>query len=566
LQNPQKATAAYLEALEIAPDDHQLLQKQLDLYSETKQWKKAVEVIERFIALENDPLRRAPYYQAAATICRDELKALDEAVEYYNKALDNYFTNPERLSEGMMKRAVKAFEAVALVLTTKKDFKAQERAFRAMIRRLPREKLPQFRALRVNLADGLGEIYRSRLKHPQSAAAAFQMAQDEDPLNELRSDGIDRAEILAELYMVAGPESYDRAVEQHMRMLHANPSKFDSYKALCRIYSETNQYDKIWCVCSTLAFLKEADAEQLQFYEQYKPRGMPKAKQVMGPEAWSKVFHVEENRYISAIFATVWPAIAAIKAYPHKELGLKRKDRLTLPGDLLFSKVFHYAAKALNVLVPEVFMVNDGKISDIQFANLMEKDELVPSVVVRPNLMQNQGERELAFLSARRLAYMRPDYFLKLALPSNKELKGAMLAAIVMVEQRFPVPPDLVPVVQQYVPEMQRRISPQMLEQLAQVVRHFIQHLQHLQKLAEDAGASRSPEINLTQWGFAVDYATNRAGFIMSGDLEVAARVVRSDQVVVGGPQIHQKIADLVLYSISEEYFAVREALELKIG
>jgi len=60
--DPQKATAAYLEALEVAPEDHQLLQKLLDLYTETKQWKKVVETIERFIALESDAVRRGAYY------------------------------------------------------------------------------------------------------------------------------------------------------------------------------------------------------------------------------------------------------------------------------------------------------------------------------------------------------------------------------------------------------------------------------------------------------------------------------------------------------------------------
>src|SRR6185436_7299262 len=84
LQNPQKATAAYLEALEVAPEDHQLLQKLLDIYTETKQWKKAVETIERFISLEQDPVRRGAYNHAAATVCRDELKSLDDAVDYYN--------------------------------------------------------------------------------------------------------------------------------------------------------------------------------------------------------------------------------------------------------------------------------------------------------------------------------------------------------------------------------------------------------------------------------------------------------------------------------------------------
>jgi lipopolysaccharide biosynthesis regulator YciM len=60
LQNAQKATAAYLEALEVTPEDHQLLQKVLDLYTETKQWKKVVEIIERFVALEPDTSARAP--------------------------------------------------------------------------------------------------------------------------------------------------------------------------------------------------------------------------------------------------------------------------------------------------------------------------------------------------------------------------------------------------------------------------------------------------------------------------------------------------------------------------
>ncbi|MEZ4362322.1 MAG: tetratricopeptide repeat protein [Kofleriaceae bacterium] len=551
LSNPQKATAAYIEALEIAPNDHQLLQKLLELYTETKQWKKAVEVIERFIEQENDPLHKGQYYRAAATICRDELKALDEAVDYFNKALDSYFTNPDNMPEAMVSRALKAFEAIDRVLTSKKDWKAQERAYRDMIRRLPRQENPVFHKIRVTLLDGLGEIYRTRLKHYQSATEVFQLAQQLDPRNELRADRTDRAEILAELYLVAGPEYAERAVEQHMRMLRSDPFKYDSYKALRQIYRDTNQYDKVWCVCSTLAFLKKADAEELQFYEQYKPRVMPKTKSVMVPEIWRKLFHPDENPYISAIFASVWPAIAAINAYSHKEHSLKRKEKLQLPGELLFSKVFDYSAKALGVLVPEVFLVNDGQALDIQFVNLMERDHLIPSVKVRPHLMQNKGERELAFLSARRLAYLRPEYFLKLALPSNTELKGAMLAAIVMVQPRFPVPPDAVPVVQQYLPEIQRRVQPQMLEQLSQVVTRFLQAM---------------PEINLAQWGFAVDYAACRAGFVISGDLEIAAKVVSSEQTVVNGPKVADKVADLLLYSISEEYFAVRQALGLAIA
>ena len=96
LQHAPKATAAYLEALELAPDAHQLLQKLLDLYIDTKQWKKAVETIERFVALEQDPFKKGLYFHAAATLCRDELKSLDEAVDYYDCALDSFFAEAEQ--------------------------------------------------------------------------------------------------------------------------------------------------------------------------------------------------------------------------------------------------------------------------------------------------------------------------------------------------------------------------------------------------------------------------------------------------------------------------------------
>ena len=555
LANPQKAIAAYSDALAIDGEDHQLLQKVLDLYTEQKQWKKVVETIDRFIALENDSVRKGAYYHAAATIFRDELKSLDEAVDYYNRALDSFFSNPEKLSEAMIPRALRSFEAIDKVLTTKRDWKGQERAYRDMIKRMPKPGTPAqatFHKIQVGLFDGLGEIYRSRLKHYQSATQAYEVAQQLDPKNELRPDGTDRAEILAELYLVAGPDYTEKAIAQHMLMLKNEPFKYDSYKALRRIYMDAHQYDKTWCVCNTLAFLKKADPDELQFYEQYKPRGLVKAKNVMSPDTWAKLVHPDENRYISAIFGASWQGVAAMKAFPHKDFGIKRKDRRQLPGDqLMFSKLFYYVAQVLNVPLPEVFLVEDNKSADIQLANAIEKTELCPSFVVRPHLLQGKSEREIAFLSARRLTFMRPEYYLKMLLPTNTELKVVVLSALAMVQPRFPVPPDMVQVVQQYVPEMQKRMPPGLLEQLGAVVQRFIQ---------------AAPEINLAKWGHAVDAVSHRAGFVVCGDLEVAARMVSAEPVVVGGPQVKDKIKELVLYSISEEFFTVRAQMGLTIA
>ena len=53
LNNPQKAIAAYLEALELKPGDRQLLHDLLDLFSETKQWKKAMEILMKLAELDS---------------------------------------------------------------------------------------------------------------------------------------------------------------------------------------------------------------------------------------------------------------------------------------------------------------------------------------------------------------------------------------------------------------------------------------------------------------------------------------------------------------------------------
>ena len=92
----------------------------------------------------------------------------------------------------------------------------------------------------------------------------------------------------------------------------------------------------------------------------------------------------------------------------------------------------------LNVQLPDVYLLGDNKAADIQLANAIEKNELCPSFVVRPHLLQGKTEREIAFLAARRLTFMRPEYYLRMLLPTNTELKVALLSAIVMVQPQLP--------------------------------------------------------------------------------------------------------------------------------
>jgi tetratricopeptide (TPR) repeat protein len=76
----------------------------------------------------------------------------------------------------------------------------------------------------------------------------------------------------------------------------------------------------------------------------------------------------------------------------------------------------------------------------------------------------------------------------------------------------------------------------------------------------------RLPEqTDLVRWGNAVDAAAQRAGLLIAGDLAATARMVASGAAVAGGLRPNQRVTELVAYSVSPAYFAVRRHLGLAI-
>jgi hypothetical protein len=267
---------------------------------------------------------------------------------------------------------------------------------------------------------------------------------------------------------------------------------------------------------------------------------------------WVKeIFHPEEDRYIGAIFAAVYQAVALLKSGEHKQFNLKRKEKRDLATDqALFSKVFNYVTQVLNVIQPEVYFRPEQP-GGLQLANTKEKHQLIPSLVVGAELLQGRSDKELAFPIARYMTLLRPEHYLRLTIPTNTELGIAFLAAIKLVQPNFPVPANQAPTVDQYLSYMRTTVQPAWHEQLALVVHQFIQ---------------KKGSIDLARWSTAVDLTAHRAGFIVANDLSLSARFIQQEPPTVGGLSTKDKIKELVLYSISEEYFELREHLGLTIN
>ena len=326
-------------------------------------------------------------------------------------------------------------------------------------------------------------------------------------------------------------------------------------KTLRRLYADLGQYDRAWCVASVLAFLRKADPEEQRFFEQYKPKNFARAKARLTEELWQRnIYHPDEDRFISHVLAAVSQSVAAIRAREHKDWGLKRKDRRDPATDqLLFSKVFNYVSQVLAVPQPELYLRPESP-GELDMANAREKAQLVPSFVVGlgaaagaagegSGLRHRQEADADAARSLRALAARGAD--------GGRAEGGVPGGAEAGAAATCPSSPSCSSRWTSTWMLLRKTVPPQLIEQLAVVVQRFLE---------------TKAEADLHKWSNAVDYTATRAGYLMCGDLDVAARLAQTEPVAVGSVEPKEKIRDLIQWTVSDEYFALREHLGLTIG
>lgn len=71
-------------------------------------------------------------------------------------------------------------------------------------------------------------------------------------------------------------------------------------------------------------------------------------------------------------------------------------------------------------------------------------------------------------------------------------------------------------------------------------------------------------KVNIKRWSRAAELTAGRAALLLTGDLEVAKKVV-SGEKATADLSAADKMKDLLVFSVSPEYSALREALGVAI-
>ncbi len=530
-KNLPKGIEALEEALDLEPQDHKLLHKLLDLYGKTQQWERMVDILQRIADLEMQPNRKSRYLFTMAQIYRDKLEDQMRAVDLFNEALD--------LDPGYLE----AFERINKVLTALKEWKQLERAYRKMLHRVAGKGNTD---LEYSLWHALGLIYRDRLSDMNAAIEAFKMA------SRLKPEDAQEHLILAELYEAGGV--VDEAIGAYRAMLKIDALKLEPYRKLYQLQLEKKSYDEAWCLAAAMAFMRKADQEETQFFEDYRPKGMPGVRGRLDNEQWARnLFHEEESLYVGKIFEMI--AAAALKA---KIESLKAKKEVPVldprfrqdpaTSTVTLARTFGWAAQVLGLpQCPLLYVRNDVPGALVAVANEP------PASVAGQTVLTGFTTQDLLFIVGKHLAMYRGEHYIKTLFPTVTELTVLLFAGIKLVAPDTPSPPDIDKQIIATAQTLRTYIQPVQLEGLRMVVKRF---------LAEGAKA------NIKRWVQTVEITSCRAGLLLCGDLEIAKKIVaaESQQLAPGDLTAQEKLKELLQFSVSEQYYALRTALGITIA
>lgn len=537
LDSPIEALFAYREALTLAPDDHLLIHKCLDLLAAERRWVECNDLLDQLMDSEEDPVVRAKYAVAAAMVCRDELDEPDEALRLLWGALDDdpSLNEAAEALESLL-RARGSWQALANLyckllthLGTKREESEGRRQSTSPDVDAPsgdRDDDDAAHQERLRLWSALAELCWTHLDQKDGALDALEVA------CRLAPDDSERLRQLAERAEGSGAAQRPRAIAAHQRLLAGNKQRTSSYRSLARLYREAGREHHAAAADDALAFVAMGADDS-------RPRpatsGLALGQRALTAEMWTGLRHPDEDVVTSALFALLAPVVAPAAAVSRKRLESDSgPGTRSLPADALASRVLVRVAGALGMPMPEVLACPESRTAiDVQLV-ADRAGRVAPVVLLGGQLLSGASERVLAFQLGRALASLRGGGILRWVMRPD-QLAGLIDAAVRVAGGESA--------------EIERGLSAPAREQLAALG----QRLAARTTLSEAAARS---------WLTTHDLSIARVGLVACGDLATALEVIGKDPPSSGRMARGARALELIWSSTTEPLLGARAHLE----
>ena len=518
------AARCFLLALDEAPNDRRILTRLMQLFSAEKDWSRLLDVVVRLADLIDDSTQRAKYLHTAAMVAAREIGDPVRALGLLDAALDADPTHEGATMEALaIRRRLADWDGIKELLKRR----AQQLA--AMGRHA--ELLP--------CLEELGETYE-RLGSIEQAARVYESALDVEP------DGVRWLERLARTY-ASDPAYVERGQEALALWIEVDPYRPEPYQLLRRMYTQARQADGAWLAAQALHVLGQAQPDESRFYQRFRVSELVTARRRLTAEEWMELVMPDDGEpLITSLFSLIEPYVLATRGRPESAYGLGVEDELDMeryPHGLVYA--FYHGAQVFPADEPRIFQRQSDP------ARVTPLATPSPAVVLGSGAFaEGMGPLESAFIAGSELSHALPGLRLRTLLPNVTSLKSWLLGAIRLVKPKFPVAGEL---------ESSVSDAARVIESAA--TGEYRDHLVHtVSKLLQDSAA-----LDLKRWVRSVDQAADRAGLILCGDLDTAASLIRSEPARQGTVEPVTRARDVLIYSVSSAYIALRERLSISV-
>jgi hypothetical protein len=385
----------------------------------------------------------------------------------------------------------------------------------------------------------LGTLFRDHLEDPALALDAFEDAVSEKPRE--RQSRMTAAELARSI------GAFDRAAVHLQAAAALDPTRLSTFHQLFDLFQKLRRPDQAYSAACVTMSGQRAESRERFVFEEHRPEGVPKFAHAMREDGWDLLRTQGRDLNLEAVLGTIAPAaIAARLAQLTDEGRLPTLDPAARqdPAKTTISIVrsFVWASHYLGVAPPAIYLHDDATVG---LAAIIAEE---PTAFAGGRVLRGRSLPELAFLAGRHLAYHVGGHRLMLYYSSIEELSSCFLAAVKIALPDLPLPAQAAPSVN----ELVERIEPLLDDATHRLLVSSVAGFEAARVRADIAG-----------WVGAVERCATRAGFLLAGDLEVVATVLRSDPL--GLISADEKIADLVGFVVSDEHHALREELGVAI-
>ena len=241
LQDSAEARSCIVRALELFPDDVQLMTTLADLCRLGEDWTGLVDIDQRLLALGNDPIIQKSLLFELGVVLQDKLGDEESAIGAYRELLDQ---DPDDLS---------ALLRLSALLVERKHWEEASRITGRLIQRDEDRKRVKEHHLRLATIEAEG--FQRLPRAIQSCRRALAL----DP------GDLEAAERMADLLTRAGDfrglhAHLESTLTVHRGRLERDPFTLESFDALLRVFRRRGAQDHIYVLQSVLAAIQSADA------------------------------------------------------------------------------------------------------------------------------------------------------------------------------------------------------------------------------------------------------------------------------------------------------------------